>query len=80
MSALSPKADMCGATAHVRFVPKADIPICQACGPGGKPPNGSLSFSGFTFMPCRKAKPAKIRRTAMIATPIHCVAVMADQS
>ena len=25
MSALTPKADMCGATAHVRFVPKADI-------------------------------------------------------
>ena len=26
MSALPPKADMCGATRHVRFVPKADIP------------------------------------------------------
>ena len=25
MSALPPKADMCGATAHVRFVPIADI-------------------------------------------------------
>ena len=25
MSALPPKADMCGALAHVRFVPKADI-------------------------------------------------------
>ena len=25
MSALTPKADMCGATAHVRFVPIADI-------------------------------------------------------
>jgi len=25
MSALSPKADMCGAQAHVRFGPKADI-------------------------------------------------------
>jgi hypothetical protein len=25
MSALSPKADMCGATRHVRFGPKADI-------------------------------------------------------
>ena len=26
MSALHPKADMCGATRYVRFVPKADIP------------------------------------------------------
>ena len=26
MSALPPKADMCGATRHVRLVPKADIP------------------------------------------------------
>ena len=25
MSALPPKADMCGATRYVRFVPKADI-------------------------------------------------------
>ena len=25
MSALPPKADMCGALAHVRFVPEADI-------------------------------------------------------
>ena len=25
MSALTPKADMCGATRHVRFLPKADI-------------------------------------------------------
>jgi hypothetical protein len=25
MSALNPKADMCGAKRHVRFVPKADI-------------------------------------------------------
>ena len=25
MSALAPKADMCGALAHVRFVPIADI-------------------------------------------------------
>jgi hypothetical protein len=25
MSAVIPKADMCGAPAHVRFVPKADI-------------------------------------------------------
>ena len=25
MSALPPKADMCSALAHVRFVPKADI-------------------------------------------------------
>ena len=25
MSALAPKADMCGALVHVRFVPKADI-------------------------------------------------------
>ena len=25
MSALTPKADMCGALAHVRFVPEADI-------------------------------------------------------
>jgi hypothetical protein len=25
MSALAPKADMCGAKRHVRFVPKADI-------------------------------------------------------
>ena len=27
MSALPPKADICSAQAHVRFVPKADIPI-----------------------------------------------------
>jgi hypothetical protein len=27
MSALPPKADMCGATGNVRFGPKADIPI-----------------------------------------------------
>ena len=27
MSALPPKADMCGALAHVRFVPKADIAL-----------------------------------------------------
>jgi hypothetical protein len=26
MSALSPKADMCGAQAHVRFGPKAELP------------------------------------------------------
>ena len=28
MAALPPKADMCGATRYVRFVPKADILIC----------------------------------------------------
>ena len=27
MSALHPKADMCGALAHVRYVPIADIPV-----------------------------------------------------
>ena len=27
MSALPPKADMCSATRHVRFVPKADIDL-----------------------------------------------------
>jgi hypothetical protein len=27
MFALTPKADMCGATRHVRFVPIADMPI-----------------------------------------------------
>ena len=27
MSALPPKADMCSATQHVRFVPKADISL-----------------------------------------------------
>ena len=30
MSALPPKADMCSATQHVRFVPKADM--CSALG------------------------------------------------
>ena len=30
MSALHPKADMCSALAHVRFVPKADIIITSA--------------------------------------------------
>jgi hypothetical protein len=30
MSALPPKADMCSALAHVRYVPKADI--CSALG------------------------------------------------
>ena len=29
MSALPPKADMCSALAHVRFVPKADILCCS---------------------------------------------------
>ena len=29
MSALPPKADMCGAQAHVRFVPIADIAASQ---------------------------------------------------
>jgi hypothetical protein len=32
MSALPPKADMCGALAHVCFVPKADIRGCVLCG------------------------------------------------
>jgi hypothetical protein len=31
MSALPPKADMCGALAHVRFVPKADIKTIHVC-------------------------------------------------
>ena len=31
MSALPPKADMCGATRDVRFVPKADIVASSAC-------------------------------------------------
>ena len=31
MSALPPKADMCGATRYVRFVPKADRPFCRNC-------------------------------------------------
>ena len=41
MSALPPKADMCGATRDVRFVPKADMPIysiissARACSAGG---------------------------------------------
>ncbi|MGB9412824.1 MAG: hypothetical protein WCB26_16665, partial [Pseudolabrys sp.] len=30
MSALPPKADMCSATVHVCFVPKADIPLISA--------------------------------------------------
>ena len=29
MSALPSKADMCSAQAHVRFVPKADIPVVK---------------------------------------------------
>ena len=29
MSALPPRADMCGALGHVRFVPKADIQLTQ---------------------------------------------------
>ena len=32
MSALPPKADMCSATRHVRFVPKADIANLFDCG------------------------------------------------
>ena len=32
MSALPPKADMCGAVAHVRFVPEADIVGCYLPG------------------------------------------------
>ena len=32
MSALPPKADMCGATSDVRFVPEADIPGCYLPG------------------------------------------------
>ena len=31
MSALPPKADMCGALAHVRFVPIADIAQIAGC-------------------------------------------------
>ena len=31
MSALPPKADMCGATRHVRFVPIADIAPAGCC-------------------------------------------------
>ena len=30
MSALPPKADMCSATRHVRFVPKAEILQCNS--------------------------------------------------
>ena len=34
MSALPPKADMCGANRDVRFVPKADIGVlCESAGP-----------------------------------------------
>jgi hypothetical protein len=33
MSALPPKADMCGARAHVRFGPKADINIALGTEP-----------------------------------------------
>ena len=33
MSALPPKADMCGATRDVRFVPKADIQQYSGCPP-----------------------------------------------
>ena len=33
MSALPLKADMCSATRHVRFVPKADIPHICRCPP-----------------------------------------------
>ena len=32
MSALHPKADMCSALAHVRFVPKADMATCHHLG------------------------------------------------
>jgi hypothetical protein len=31
MSALPPKADMCGALAHVRYGPKADIGVDTMC-------------------------------------------------
>ena len=33
MSALPPIADMCGAKRDVRFVPKADIDVCQTFNP-----------------------------------------------
>ena len=35
MSALPPKADICSALVHVRFVPKADIAGCDATGDEG---------------------------------------------
>ena len=34
MSALTPKADMCGATSDVRFVPIADIHGCEEMSDG----------------------------------------------
>ena len=44
MSALPPKADMCGATRDVRFVPKADIG--RTCGLLG---DGSSRQDDFDF-------------------------------
>ena len=38
MSALPPKADMCGAQANVRFVPEADIRAVAENGPERSPP------------------------------------------
>src|SRR5262245_23371019 len=64
MSALPPKADMCGALTHVRFGPIADIPagrIGYDCGfsppfgailnstTSGKPKGGSTDSPHFSF-------------------------------
>jgi hypothetical protein len=48
MSALPPKADMCGAPANVRFVPKADIRE-STLGETERPPRGGLSESDLVF-------------------------------
>ena len=62
MSALPPKADMCGAVAHVRFGPKADITGSPAClalmvrnlglvasHDAGETPKLVETFGGFTY-------------------------------
>jgi hypothetical protein len=49
MSAIPPKADMCGALAHVRFVPIADISQISAPMKIERPPRGCLSENSITF-------------------------------
>ena len=57
MSALHPKADMCGALAHVRFVPIADIPVMSMSSPlfpKAPSPTGYADPACLILVSCRR--------------------------
>ena len=74
MSALPPKADMCSAPAHVRFVPKADIGPSTHRGFWPSLIQELLAGSAGAFLEALMPSADKINFVKMIVCPLRSAA------